>query len=101
MAPKPYKIIGFGDLHDPKPYKIVGFGDLHDPKPHREHQQQTLPPDAFKGRWGRIGRGGMAQGFRPHRGPQEVLGHPEEEGGPLLPQNPLEKVGGEAPHLFQ
>ncbi len=26
-GPKPYKFIGFGDIHGPKPYKFVGFGD--------------------------------------------------------------------------
>ena len=34
-GPKPYKFIGFGDLHGPKPYKFIGFGDLHGPKPYK------------------------------------------------------------------
>ncbi len=29
---KPYKFIGFGDIHGPKPYKFIGFGDIHGPK---------------------------------------------------------------------
>ena len=33
--PKPYKFIGFGDLHVPKPYKFTGFGDLHVPGPYK------------------------------------------------------------------
>ncbi len=28
MGPKPYKFIGFGDVHSPKPYKFIGFGDV-------------------------------------------------------------------------
>ena len=32
-APKPYKFIGFGDIHGPKPCKLIGFGDMHGPKP--------------------------------------------------------------------
>ncbi len=24
--PKPYKFIGFGNIHGPKPYKFIGFG---------------------------------------------------------------------------
>ncbi len=32
-GPKPYKFIGFGDMHGPKPYKFIGFGDMHGPKP--------------------------------------------------------------------
>ncbi len=27
--PKPYKLIGFGDIHGPKPYEFIGFGDIH------------------------------------------------------------------------
>ena len=27
-GPKPYKFIGFGDIHGPKPYKFIGFGDI-------------------------------------------------------------------------
>ncbi len=27
-SPKPYKFIGFGDIHGPKPYKFTGFGDM-------------------------------------------------------------------------
>ena len=34
MAPKPYEIIGFGDIHGPKPYEFIGFGDIHGPKPY-------------------------------------------------------------------
>ncbi len=30
---RPYKFIGFGDIHGPKPYKFIGFGDVHGPKP--------------------------------------------------------------------
>ena len=26
---KPYKFIGFGDIHGLKPYKGIGFGDIH------------------------------------------------------------------------
>ena len=33
--PKPYKFIGFGDIHGPKPYKFIGFGDIHGPKPNK------------------------------------------------------------------
>ncbi len=25
ICPKPYKFIGFGDIHGPKPYKFIGF----------------------------------------------------------------------------
>ena len=25
---KPYRFIGFGDIHDPTPYKFIGFGDI-------------------------------------------------------------------------
>ncbi len=32
---KPYKFIGFGDIHGPKPYKFIGFGDIHGPKPYK------------------------------------------------------------------
>ncbi len=32
IGPKPYKSIGFGDIHGPKPYKSIGFGDIHGPK---------------------------------------------------------------------
>ncbi len=35
MCPKPYKFIGFGDIHGPKPYKFTGFGDIHGPKPYK------------------------------------------------------------------
>ncbi len=31
---KPYKYIGFGDIHGPKTYKSTGFGDIHGPKPY-------------------------------------------------------------------
>ena len=34
-GPKPYKFIGFGDIHSPKPYKFIGFGDIHGPKPYK------------------------------------------------------------------
>jgi hypothetical protein len=34
-GPKPYKFIGFGDIHGPKPYKFTGFGDIHGPKPYK------------------------------------------------------------------
>ncbi len=34
-GPKPYKFIGFGDIHGPKPYKFIGFGDIHGPKPYK------------------------------------------------------------------
>jgi hypothetical protein len=27
-GPKPYKFIGFGEVHGPKPYKFIGFGDI-------------------------------------------------------------------------
>ncbi len=30
---KPYKFIGFGDIHGPKSYKFIRFGDIHGPKP--------------------------------------------------------------------
>ena len=33
--PKPYKFIGFGDIHVPKPYEFIGFGDIHGPKPYK------------------------------------------------------------------
>ena len=33
-GPKPYKFIGFGDIHGPEPYKFIGFGDIHGPKPY-------------------------------------------------------------------
>ncbi len=33
--PKPYELIGFGDIHGPKPYKFTGFGDIHGPKHHK------------------------------------------------------------------
>ncbi len=33
--PKPYKFIGFGDIHGPRPYKLIGFGDVHGPKPYK------------------------------------------------------------------
>ncbi len=26
-GPKPYKLIGFGDIHGPKAYKFIGFGE--------------------------------------------------------------------------
>ncbi len=26
---KPYKFIGFGDIHGPTPYEFIGFGDIH------------------------------------------------------------------------
>ncbi len=29
---KPYRFVGFGDIHGPKPFKILGFGDIHGPK---------------------------------------------------------------------
>ncbi len=29
---KPYKFIGFSDIHGPKTYKFIGFGDIHSPK---------------------------------------------------------------------
>ncbi len=32
---KPYKFIGFGDIHGPKPYEFIGFGDLHGTKPYQ------------------------------------------------------------------
>ncbi len=25
--PKPYRFIGFGDIHGPKPYRFIGFGE--------------------------------------------------------------------------
>ncbi len=28
-GPKPYKFIGFGDIHGPTPYKFIGLGDIH------------------------------------------------------------------------
>jgi hypothetical protein len=31
MAPKPYKSIGFGDIHGPKTYKFIRFSDIHGP----------------------------------------------------------------------
>ncbi len=31
-GPKPYELIGFGDIHGPKPYKFIGFGGIHGPK---------------------------------------------------------------------
>ena len=34
-SPKPYKLIGFGDIHGPKPYKFIGFGNIHGPKPYK------------------------------------------------------------------
>ncbi len=35
VRPKPYKFIGFGDIHGPKPYKFIGFGHIHGPKPYK------------------------------------------------------------------
>jgi hypothetical protein len=43
-GPKPYKFMGFGDIHGTKltglgdihgfkPHKFIGFGDIHGPKP--------------------------------------------------------------------
>ncbi len=29
MAPKPYTLIGFGDIYGPKPHKIIRFGDIY------------------------------------------------------------------------
>ncbi len=29
VVTKPYKFIGFGDIHGPKPYEFIGFGDIH------------------------------------------------------------------------
>ncbi len=34
-APKPYKFIGFGDIHGPKPYKFIGFGAMDATKPYK------------------------------------------------------------------
>ncbi len=34
-GPKPYKFIGFGDIHGPKPCKFIGFGDIHGPEPYK------------------------------------------------------------------
>ncbi len=34
-SPKPYKLIGFGDIHGPKPYKFIGLADIHGPKPYK------------------------------------------------------------------
>ncbi len=34
-GPKPYKFIGFGDIHGPKVHEFIGFGDIHGPKNHR------------------------------------------------------------------
>ncbi len=31
---KPYKFIGFGDIHGPKPYKFIGFGGSQGPEKH-------------------------------------------------------------------
>ncbi len=31
LGPKPYKFIGFGDIHGPKPYKFIGFGPNRPP----------------------------------------------------------------------
>ncbi len=31
-SPKPYKLIGFGDIYAPKPYNFVGLGDICAPK---------------------------------------------------------------------
>jgi hypothetical protein len=28
LGTKPYKFIGFGDVHGPKPYEFIGFGDV-------------------------------------------------------------------------
>ncbi len=28
LGPKPYKFIGFGDIHGLKPFKFMGFGDI-------------------------------------------------------------------------
>jgi hypothetical protein len=33
-GPKPYKFVGFGDIHGPKPYEFIRFGDIHGPKPY-------------------------------------------------------------------
>jgi hypothetical protein len=35
IGPKPYRFVGFGDMHGPKPYKFKGFGDMHGPKPYK------------------------------------------------------------------
>ncbi len=34
-GPKPYEVIGFGNIHGPKPYEFIGFGDSYDPKPYK------------------------------------------------------------------
>ncbi len=34
-GPKPYKLIGFGDIYGPKPYNFTGFGNLYGPKPYK------------------------------------------------------------------
>ncbi len=39
----------------------------------------------------------LIPGFWPGAGKRRILG----SNGPLQPQDPLAKVGGEAPHLFQ
>ncbi len=31
---KPYRLIGFGDIHGPKPYEFIRFADIRDPKPY-------------------------------------------------------------------
>jgi hypothetical protein len=35
VSPKPYKFIGFGDIHSPKPYEFIGFGDIPGPNPYK------------------------------------------------------------------
>jgi hypothetical protein len=34
-GPRPYKFIGFGDIHGLRPYRFIGFGDIHGPRPYK------------------------------------------------------------------
>ncbi len=34
-GPKPYELIGFGDMRGPTPYELIGFGDMRGPKPYK------------------------------------------------------------------
>ncbi len=41
LGSKPYKFIGFGDIHGPNPYKFIGFGDS--PAPRSKLSDQGIP----------------------------------------------------------